>query len=57
MYFKKVFSSNIGAVVVEGIVGIVIAYMGGGLWALVAQTLLNVLVVCLVMHFIVRMKM
>ena len=56
MDFKKVFFSNIGGVVVSGVVGIIIAYMGGGLWALVAQTLLNVIVVCLVMRFTVRLR-
>lgn len=53
--FKKVFFGNIGGVVVSGVAGIVIAYSGGGLWALVAQTLLNIIVVCVVMHFTVRM--
>jgi len=56
MDFRKVFFSNIGGVVVSGVVGIIIAYMGGGLWALVAQTLLNVVVVCLVMQFTVHLK-
>lgn len=54
--FKKVFFSNIGAAVVSGIVGIVIAYLGGGLWALVAQSVLNVLIVCLVMMVSVNIK-
>jgi len=56
MDFRKVFFSNIGGVVVSGIAGIIIAYLGGGLWALVAQTLLNVLVACLVMHFTVNLR-
>jgi len=56
MDFKKVFFSSIGGVVVSGVVGIIIAYMGGGLWALVAQTMLNVLVACLVMHFTVKLR-
>lgn len=56
MDFKKVFWGNIGGVVVSGVAGIVIAYMGGGLWALVVQTLLNVIVACLVMQFTVRLK-
>lgn len=56
MDFKKVFFSNIGGVVVSGVAGIIIAYMGGGLWALVVQTLLNVLVVCIVMRFTVRLR-
>jgi len=54
--FKKVFFSNIGGILVAGIAGIVIAYMGGGLWALVAQTLLNVITACLVMFFTVKWR-
>lgn len=52
--FKKIFWGNIGGIVVSGAVGIVLAYMGAGLWALVAQTLLNVTVSCIVMLFMVR---
>lgn len=54
MDFKKVFVSNIGAIVVSGVTGIVIAYLGGGLWALVVQTMLNVIVAGLVMWFTVE---
>ena len=57
MDFRKVFFSNVAAILVAGGVGIVIAYMGGGLWALVAQSLLNVLVACVVMRFTVRLKL
>jgi len=56
MDFKKVFYSNIGGVIVSGIVGIIIAYKGGGLWALVAQTLLNIVIVCIVMQFTTKLK-
>ena len=56
MDFKKVFYSNIGGTLISGIVGIVIAYMGGGLWALVAQNLLNTVVVCIVMWFTVKWR-
>jgi O-antigen/teichoic acid export membrane protein len=56
MNFKKVFFSNIGGILVSGIVGIIIAYRGGGLWALVAQTLLNIVVVCIVMFATVRWR-
>ena len=55
MDFKKVFYSNIGGVVVSGLIGILIAYMGGGLWALVVQTLLNTVVSCLVMCVTVKL--
>ncbi len=54
--FKKVFYSNIGAIVVSGVVGIVIALAGGGLWALVAQSMLNVFVACLVMRVTVKWR-
>lgn len=54
--FKKVFVSNIGGVVLSGVVGIVIALNGGGLWALVAQTMLNVFVVCIVMFVTVKWR-
>ncbi len=56
MNFYKVFYSNVGAVIVSGIVGIVIAALGGGLWALVAQSLLNILVACVIMRFTVKLK-
>lgn len=49
MNFKKVFVSNLGAIVISGIVGIAMAYMGGGIWALVAQNLLNISVATIVM--------
>lgn len=55
--FKKVFYSNIWGALVSGIVGIMIAYRGGGLWALVVQSLLNVVIVCLVMRFTVKLKL
>jgi len=51
MNFKKVFYSNIGGTLVAGIVSVIIAYMGGGLWALVAQNILSVSVACVVMLF------
>lgn len=55
MDFKKIFTSNLAAIAISGVVGIVVAYMGGGIWALVAQNVLNVLVACLVMRFKVNM--
>lgn len=56
MDFKKVFFSNIAAVVVAGISGIVVAILGGGLWALVVQSLLNVVVASIVMWHTVSWK-
>lgn len=51
MDFRKVFVSNLSGIVLAGIVGITMALLGCGLWALVVQTVLNVTVVCLVMTF------
>lgn len=56
MDFRKVFTSNVAGILVAGIAGIVIALLGGGLWALVAQTMLNVIVACIVMFFTVRWR-
>lgn len=56
MDFKKVFISNIGAIIVSGVAGIVIALLGGGLWALVAQSMLNVLIAAIVMQITTRLK-
>ena len=56
MDFKKVFRSNVIAIVFSGIVGIVLAYLGAGLWALVVQNLLNVTVAAIVMWFTVKWR-
>ena len=53
MDFKKIFYSNVGAITVSGIAGIIFAYLGMGIWALVIQTMLNVTVACIVMAFVV----
>lgn len=57
MDFRKVFYSNVGAVIVSGVAGIAIAIFGGGLWALVAQSLLNVFTACIVMSFTSKLKL
>lgn len=53
MDFRKIFYGNIVGIVLAGLSGIVIAYLGGGLWALVAQNLLYQTVTCIVMRFMV----
>lgn len=52
--FKKVFVSNIISVVLSGGIGIAIAVLGGGIWSLVVQTLLQTTFACLIMFFCVR---
>lgn len=54
--FKKIFYSNIGAIVVSGVVGIIMAYKGFGLWSLVAQYILNIAIAALIMLFCVKWK-
>lgn len=49
MSFKTLFLRSVIAVPVAGIVGVIMAYKGFGLWALVAHNLTNMLVIVLVM--------
>lgn len=51
MNFRKIFVSNLVGILISGVVSIILALKGAGLWALVAQTMLNVFVVCIVMRF------
>ena len=56
MDFKKVFYSNVGAIIGSGLAGIVLAYLGAGLWALVVQTMANVVIASIVMKFTSKLK-
>ena len=56
MLFKKSFVCNFVAVLISGIVGVALAYMGWGIWALVAQQLLSQIAVCLIMWYYVRWR-
>lgn len=56
MLFKRLFFSSIGAVFVSGIVGIVLAYKGLGVWSLVAQQLTNQLTVVIILWFTVKYR-
>lgn len=51
MLFKKFFFSTIGGTVISGIVGVAMAYLGYGAWALVAQYLINSLVDTIMLWF------
>ena len=53
MMFKKFFFSTLGGTLISGIVGIVLARMGFGVWALVAQYLTNSLIDMCVLFFTV----
>lgn len=56
MIFKKLFISSLGAIIISGIVGIVSAYMGLGVWALVIQHLVNQISITVIMWFTVRWR-
>ena len=53
LIFKKFFFSTLGGTVGAAIVGILMAYHGYGVWALVAQTLFNSLVDTIILWFTV----
>ena len=56
MMFKKLFFRSIGAIIPAGFIGIVCAYLGFGIWSLVAQQLSNSLLICIIMLFTVKWR-
>lgn len=56
MDFKKVFLSSVIGIAIAGTAGVVVALLGGGLWALVVQNMLNVVVSCFVMLVAVKWR-
>lgn len=56
MQFKKFFFATIGGTIVSAVVGIVMAYLGWGVWALVAQQILNAGVGTIILWFTVKWR-
>ncbi|WP_097027911.1 lipopolysaccharide biosynthesis protein [Clostridium peptidivorans] len=56
MQFKKLFFSSLGAMLVSGTIGIVFAYTGFGVWALVAQQLINQFMITTILWFTVKWR-
>ena len=56
MQFKKLFISNLGAVIVSGIVGITLAYRDFGIWALVGQHLTSQLITTIILFVTLRWR-
>lgn len=56
MQFKKLFFSNMGAFLVSGIAGVILAFKGFGIWTLVVQQILNVSLVTLILWFTVNWR-
>lgn len=54
MDFKKLFYSSLGAVIISGIIGIIFAHKGFGVWALVFQQLINQISICIILFFTVK---
>lgn len=56
MKFKLLMYGTLGAVVISGVVGIGMAYMGYGVWALVAQQLVNQMTICAILWFVIKWR-
>ncbi len=56
MQFKKLFFSSLGAIIASGTVGIVMAYTGFGVWALVLQQITNQLLIIVILWFTVEWR-
>ena len=56
MMFKKFFFSTLFGTILSGVVGIILAYSGAGVWALVAQYMTNSIVDSIVLTITVRWR-
>lgn len=56
MQFRKFFLSSLGGMMVSAVVGILLAYLGFGIWALVAQNLINVFIDTLILLVTVQWR-
>lgn len=56
MLFKRFFWSTLGGTLVSGVVGVIMAYQGFGIWALAAQYMTNTTVDTIVLWFTVKWR-
>lgn len=56
MLFKKLFYSSLGGVLLSGILGVILAYNGFGVWALVAQSIVAQLAITVIMWYTVKWR-
>ena len=56
LLFKKTFVSTFVGTLLSGVVGVILAYNGAGVWALVAQYLLSIILNTLTLLFIIPWK-
>jgi O-antigen/teichoic acid export membrane protein len=56
MMFRKLFYRSVGAIIPSGMFGVMLAYLGYGIWALVGQQLMNSFLMCVIMWFTVKWR-
>ncbi|MDT2782431.1 lipopolysaccharide biosynthesis protein [Vagococcus fluvialis] len=56
MKFKKLFLSSLGAMIISGVLGIIFAYNGYGIWALVIQQLSNQISITVILWYTVKWR-
>jgi O-antigen/teichoic acid export membrane protein len=56
LLFKKLFKSSVGAIIISGILGVIAAYYGLGVWALVIQQLVNQIAISVIMWNTVKWR-
>ena len=56
MLFKKFFFSTLGGTLIAGIVGVVMAYTGCGVWSLIVQQVVNLAIDTTILWFTVRWR-
>lgn len=56
MIFKKFFFATLGGTIIAGLVGIIMAYAGFGIWALVAQQIINLSIDTLILWITVKWR-
>jgi len=56
MQFKRLFFSSLGGVVISGVVGIILAYNGFGVWSLVGQQIINEFLIAVILWGTVKWR-
>ena len=56
MLFNKLFYCSFGATLLSGVIGLILAYSGFGVWALVWQQIVNQMVLTIIAWFVVKWR-
>lgn len=56
MMFRQMFICSLIAVIISGIIGVYMAYVGYGVWSLVVQSISNIAFTSLIMWFVVKWR-